>query len=65
MVRFKKDGKIMDVCSELQASAFKKNGWVSIDIEHMSTEAGEARTSEDARMENPPAKRGRKPTASK
>lgn len=31
MLRFQKDGKMIDVCSELQASVFRKNGWVRVE----------------------------------
>lgn len=76
MIRFCKEGKTMDVCSELQASVFRKNGWMPMEIECVSVETDEnevAETPEEIEvaeekqvtLEKQPSKRGRKPTGSK
>lgn len=76
MLRFQKDGKVMDVCSELQASVFRKNGWKSMEVESVDTETDgievvetpeevEATEEIPVALEKPPVKRGRKPVESK
>lgn len=78
MIRFRKDGKTMDVCSEVQASAFKNNGWVPMDLTEKVIEIGENTETESLNQaddvagsvtksdqESQSVKRGRKPAARK
>lgn len=63
MITLQRDGVNMEVYDDLQASAFEKNGYVRVAVDHSDSPKVEVDTADDPVPVYEPKRRGRKPKA--